>query len=212
MASTSKFRSALNGFHREDVVNYLEYLNNAHASQVGQLNTELKQLRSQLNTLRNQPKEDNSALLQELEEAKAGRAAAECSLAENSVKLASLEQSLRDQKSRCAELEQEAEALREQLAQLREENTRPREEELEAYRRAERAERMAAARVAQLYAQANSVLADAALRVDETANQIGDMTDQLAAQLSQLQSCVLTGKETLKDTAASLYAIHPTEE
>ena len=43
MAATQRFRSAFNGFNREDVVNYIEYLNNHHAAQVQQLNNQLQE-------------------------------------------------------------------------------------------------------------------------------------------------------------------------
>ena len=41
------FRSSLHGFNRQDVANYLEYLNNRHTAQVNQLNTDLEELRRQ---------------------------------------------------------------------------------------------------------------------------------------------------------------------
>lgn len=226
MAALQNFRSALNGFNREDVVHYIEYINTAHASQVGQLNTELQQLRAELKSLREQPKPDNSALLQELAETKTANetltqsleektaqcTALELSLAEAEAKAAALEQTAQDRKERCAQLQEEVDTLREQLEQARQEASRPQtEEELEAYRRAERAERLASARVAQLYAQANGILADSTVRVDETANQVSDMVDQVAVQLAQLQTSVLASKGALKDAAAALYAVRPIE-
>lgn len=61
MADTIRFRTALNGFHREDVVHHLEYLQNRHAAQVAQLKQELaqaqqssEQLRDMLDDLRGQ--------------------------------------------------------------------------------------------------------------------------------------------------------------
>ena len=54
MVPNQTFRSALNGFHRADVVNYIEMLNNRHM-------TELEQLRNQL--------EAAQARVQELEAA-----------------------------------------------------------------------------------------------------------------------------------------------
>ena len=42
MAPVQRFRSALNGFNREDVVHYIEYLNNFYNSQIQQLNTQLQ--------------------------------------------------------------------------------------------------------------------------------------------------------------------------
>ena len=42
MAGIQNFRSALNGFNRQDVVHYIEYLNNQHNAQLEQLNTQLQ--------------------------------------------------------------------------------------------------------------------------------------------------------------------------
>ena len=42
MASNQQFRSAFNGFNREDVVHYIEYMNNQHNAQIQQLNAQLQ--------------------------------------------------------------------------------------------------------------------------------------------------------------------------
>jgi len=42
MATTQRFRSAFNGFNRDDVVNYIEYLNNRYTAQLEQLNNQLQ--------------------------------------------------------------------------------------------------------------------------------------------------------------------------
>ena len=55
MASAQNFRSAFNGFNREDVVRYLEYLNTKHQNQINQLTAEAEELRAQL---AQQPAED----------------------------------------------------------------------------------------------------------------------------------------------------------
>ena len=47
MATIQHFRTALGGFNRQDVVNYIEYLNNQHNSQIQQLNTQLQTALSQ---------------------------------------------------------------------------------------------------------------------------------------------------------------------
>ena len=47
MATTQHFRSALGGFNRQDVVNYIAYMNNQHAAQIQQLNTQLQTAMSQ---------------------------------------------------------------------------------------------------------------------------------------------------------------------
>ena len=72
MATIQHFRTALGGFNRQDVVNYIEYLNNQHNSQIQQLNTQLQTALSQaspaqLAQLQNQLAEAN-ARIAELEE------------------------------------------------------------------------------------------------------------------------------------------------
>ena len=47
MTHVKNFRSALNGFNREDVVQYIEYLNAKHNAQMLELTAELDLLRSE---------------------------------------------------------------------------------------------------------------------------------------------------------------------
>ena len=183
MATFQNFRSAVGGFNREDVVRYIEYINNKHNSQINQLNTEIQTLQAELDTLRNQPQPDPT-LPEQLEAALANVSA----------------------------LEQELAITREQLQAAAE---RPQtDSELEAYRRAERTERTANARVSAMYQQANGILADATVKTDEAATQISDLADQVTAQLMQLQTAITAGSNTIRDAAASMYLIRPisTEE
>ena len=174
MAAFQNFRSAVGGFNREDVVRYIEYINNKHSSQINQLNTEMQALQEELSQLRGQT--DLSA---QLEEANA----------------------------RIAQLEQERDVLAAQVEQMAD---RPQtDSELEAYRRAERAERIAADRVAQLYNQANGALADATAKADDTATQVTELTDALMVQLQQLQTVLSSGGNSMRDAAAALFAIRP---
>ena len=46
--SIQRFRTSFRGFNREDVVNYIEYMNNQHKSQVEQLNNQLKAARDEI--------------------------------------------------------------------------------------------------------------------------------------------------------------------
>ena len=174
MEPTHRFRSALSGFNRQDVVQYIEYLNAKHTAQLNQLNSEIEFLRQQLD--RQAPQQDTSAI-EELE-------------------------------ARCAQLEQERDAA------LEGQSKTPTEAELEAYRRAERTERIAKERSEQIYRQATATLADATARVDETAVQIAAVADSVKAQLDQLQNAVDSSKASLADAAAVMAAIRPedTEE
>ena len=56
------FRSALNGFNREDVVRYLEYINAQHAAELNQLRSELEYLRGKEMPV---PACDNTALVEQ---------------------------------------------------------------------------------------------------------------------------------------------------
>jgi chromosome segregation ATPase len=166
MAAAKQFRSALNGFNREDVVHYIEYLNNQHRSQVEQLNNQLQAALA---------RQDNSDLQAQLDEALA----------------------------KCAQLEAQ---LKAQPAPA---DTTA--QELEAYRRAERTERVARERAQQIFTQANAVLADASLKAEAAAASIGSLADQAAAQLKQCQESVLATKEAFQDAVQTLYAIRPEE-
>ena len=50
MADMPNFRIVLRGFHCDDVVHYIDYLNSKHAIEINQLNTQLEQLRNQTET------------------------------------------------------------------------------------------------------------------------------------------------------------------
>lgn len=167
MAAVQNFRSALGGFNREDVVRYIEYMNNKHNSQIEQLNT---QLQTAQEALAQAKAADNSELLAQLEAAQA----------------------------RCAELEA-------QLAAGGDAAPVVQGDELEAYRRAERAERLARDRAAQIYAQANAALADATLKVEAVSDGIGTLAEQFAVQLQD-------AKLKLQEAVASMYAIRPEED
>ena len=64
MAAQQNFRSAFNGFNREDVAHYLEYINTKHTNQINQLTAENEELRSRL---AQQPEEDQQALIEQLQ-------------------------------------------------------------------------------------------------------------------------------------------------
>ena len=78
-------------------------------------------------------------------------------------------------------------------------------DELEAYRRAERAERLARDRAGQIYAQANGTLAEVTTKVEAISDGFNAISAQLAQQLD-------ASKLELQEAVASLYAIRPEEE
>ena len=217
MAAQMNFRTALNGFNRDDVVRYIEYLNAKHIAQVNQLNSELEYLRSKQNetpvevsaqeAISEEPEvdttvEQQAARIRELyDENHALKEQVECltsSVAQKEEQLAAV---LAEKNAAVANLE--AAMQKQNDAAVR------KEEELEAYRRAERTERLARERAEQVYRQTNGVLADATAMVDEAAAQIGELSERVLSQISQLQEAVTGSKQALRDAAETMYAIRP---
>ena len=165
MAANQHFRTAFRGFNREDVVHYIEYLNNHYTRQLDDLSVQLQA-------------------------AQAASAAASN---------ADLEAKLQEALDRCAQLE----------AQLAEQKTSepvavhsPTEEELEAYRRAERTERQARERAEQIYTQANAILAEVTTKAETASAQVASAVDQVTTTLQGT-------KTAFEDAVAALYAIRP---
>lgn len=204
MAQQQTFRSALNGFNREDVVSYIEYLNSVHAAEINQLNSELEFFRNRQPEISHlpEPVSEGAGRQNEMIEQQASR--------------------IRELFDRCRELEEKLaaaevakahaeEKLQAALSQQPTFQSRS-NEELEAYRRAERMERQARERAELLYQQTNGALAEASARVDEASGQIGQLTDMVMVQLAQLQRAVTGTKDAMKEATRVMYAIRPEEE
>lgn len=217
MATTQTFRTAINGFNRDDVVRYIEFLNTKHQA-------ELNQLKSELEFLRNKPAEESAAPSQ-LDADSAQRIETLTAEKEDLAReLANaLEIKAKAEDALAAALAEKA-ALVAELADARQQHSSVQvNAELEAYRRAERTERMARERAEctermareraeQIYRQANGILSDATVKVESAADQIGALTDQVMSQLGQLQEAVSDSKQALRDAAASMYTIKPQSE
>lgn len=178
MAEKNTFRSALNGFNREDVVHYIEYLNSKHTAQINQLESENAELRSKLESLQAQPAPSDT------------------------------EESLPCPD--CAALQQQLDAALAELEQLK--NVPEGDlttQELEAYRRAERAERAAKERSEQIYRQATATLAQATTQVDDAAGRVQELVDRVTSQITDLQTAVELSKSALLDAATTMYSIRP---
>ena len=189
------FRSAFNGFNREDVVHYIEYLNAQHTAEINRLNSELDFLKNKAAQEAPIPEEPDTSETDELIEQQAAR--------------------IRELFDRCKEQEQQIAKLNADLEQASQQQSSYKsrmEEELEAYRRAERTERVARERAEQMYRQANAVLADATVKVDDAAALISQMSDKVSGQLSDLQFAVTGSKQALCDAVATMYAIRPDTE
>lgn len=210
--ASQNFRSAFNGFNREDVVRYLEYLNSKQASLVNQLTEEVENLRQKLKVAAEAIaadsaraeriaalEEENARLMEQLEEAHKAQADADAEKAELEKECADLLRQLTDAKEHPA-------------APAAPACPHPSERELEAYRRAERTERLARERADQLYRRTNGVLAEASVKVDQVASDIGSIADQVVTNLQQLQQAVTGSKQALQEAADLMYTIRPEAE
>lgn len=204
MQQIQNFRSAFNGFNREDVVHYLEYINNRHSMELAQLSGEVEELRRRL-------EENNAAQLQaELEDAQEEKQSLQAEIAALSVQLEQVTVEKNALAAKVEELEKAEPAPAPAPVEEKKESWSA-VAELEAYRRAERAERAAKERAEQVYRKTNGLLADATCKVDDAANLIGSAADQVVTQLSALQAAVNTSRAALQEAADSLYSLKPEE-
>jgi hypothetical protein len=119
-----------------------------------------------------------------------------------------LQQQLEAAQARVAELEAQVAAMEPMPA----EGASCTEQELEAYRRAEKVERQANERARMVYDQANAVLAEATAQAESASAHIGAIADQVTEQLKEYQQSVQSTKETFQQAVATLYAIRPEPE
>ena len=200
MSAPQNFRSAFNGFNRDDVVKYLEYINSRHHAQVNQLTGENEYLRQQLEAAQAAPgAQEELQRLQEL-------------CASQQVELEELRAVRTAMEARCSGMEKELEEAQRKAEEAQSTAQCGVAQELEAYRRAERMERQARERSEQIYRQTNSVLADATVQLEDATGGIFQLADQVMGQLEQLRSAVDRSKQALKNASDTMYAIRPQEE
>ena len=192
MSTNLNFRSALNGFNRQDVARYLEYLNTQHNAQLNQLQTDLDNLRRKAEPEGEDPREKR---LRELEN--------QCM--ELETQLAAM-QAQRDEA-----LRQRDEVQREAVVQVSGARLDT-NQELEAYRRAERAERVAKERANLIYAQTGAVLNQASVRVEGAIRQVTGISQQVSTQLDTLQAAISSSRLALQDAADTISRLKPKQE
>ena len=262
MSENMNFRSAFNGFNREDVVHYIEYLNANHENQVKQLQADLAaiqkecllsepaaqsvvpaDLQEQFNqqeailTALNAEKDElvlkcaqQEAELnrlrvrnQELTEAAARESVSSVSsVAENQ----QLAERVQQQDAVAAALRAENKALQDKIAQLqtaltianaekstaltsKSQLTSCAEEELAAYRRAERVEREATERANVIYRKLRSTLNEAATHTNNAVSSLDGVVARVNTQLNDLQSALTSSKTYLDQSLASIHEIRP---
>lgn len=183
MAASMNFRSAFNGFNREDVVHFIDYLKARHNAEINQLNAEL-------DIARNGGNVPEQAFVQSRELAEA---------------LSTIEQL----KSQVAELQKRYDALHAEKVPTIQYSTN---QELEVYRRAERTERVAKERAEKVYQRVNNALSEATVKVDEAFASLDELTDRVNEQLAQLQDAFTGSRQALTEAASTLTTIRPNSD
>ena len=211
MNEPQTFRSAFNGFHREDVVNHIAYMTTKHESQVNQLKSEAEALRTELNELRGQLDADaaDQSRAAELEQ----------TLADRDAELASLREELEAANQLLNEQAEQMAALREELEEAKEAAAKPAAieksanhwDELRAYRRAETVERQARERVNELYDNANTALRGAGSTLGEANAAFEELAEKFRADLVALMETIDLGKGALGAAADKLDSLRPEE-
>ena len=167
MAAPQNFRSAFHGFNREDVVNYIEYLNNRYTAQLEQLNNQLQESRG----------EASSDLVVGLQ--------------------AQLDAAM----MRIAELEEQLSASQEVAVS----------KELEAYRRAESAERLANIRAQKIYNKAQAAIADATALAESATGEFSEVAQRTIAQLQEYQESVAATVAGFQAAVEAMQSAKPDE-
>lgn len=198
MSDFSKFRTAVSGFNRTDVVNYIESTSIEHQKALRKLTDERDKLAAENARLQ----VELAGLQKRLEQAQADNDA----LSEQVNTLAQEGSDLAEQLKKSEEARQELLARPvPQPAEPEEPTPQPEEpeteaapeepaqepslteKELTAYRRAEQTERNAAVRARRIYAQLSNLCEDARTRYMDSGEEIAALAADLSTGLSRLQ-------------------------
>ena len=211
MNEPQTFRSAFNGFHREDVVNHIAYMTTKHETLVNQLRSEADALRTELAELQSRMDEDSAAQdrVSELEQ----------TVADRDAELASVREELEAANQLLNEQAEQMAALREELEEAKEAAAKPAAieksanhwDELRAYRRAETVERQARDRVNELYTNANTALRGAGATLGDANAAFEELAEKFRADLVALMETIETGRTALGSAADTLDGLRPEE-
>lgn len=190
------FRFAFNGFNRSDVVNYLEFLNRKHVEQVNQLTLDNEMLRQQLNAEQAPvvSSDEVEKLRAQLEALTQERDALMC-------RVVSLESKLSEQPAAPAPNPgvSSVDAAADLYGPM---------QELEIYRRAERAEREAKERAERIRSSAEEFVQLAITKAQSAAETYDDAARQTNARLNALLTSVDDGRQAMLSAVEQLRKIN----
>ena len=200
------FRTQLKGFHREDVINFIQQQTQEHERRVRTMQEEIARLQGELNDARAEAERAHGAQEAEAETTQEELAQASERCAELEAENAAAREEIARLTKRCEALEEAAKqpepAAEEKPAAEEPENYK--ELELAAYRRAELAERMAKERAAASDEQMKRILALTDERLMHTSQDFQTLLETFTKDFEQLRQVIRSAQALVAESAGGL--------
>lgn len=201
------FRTQLKGFHREDVINFIQQQTQEHERRVRTMQEEIARLQGELNDARAEAERAHGAQEAEAETTQEELAQASERCAELEAENAAAREEIARLTKRCEALEEAAANQPESAAEEKpaaEEPENYKELELAAYRRAELAERMAKERAAASDEQMKRILALTDERLMHTSQDFQTLLETFTKDFEQLRQVIRSAQALVAESAGGL--------
>lgn len=201
------FRTQLKGFHREDVINFIQQQTQEHERRVRTMQEEIVRLQGDLNDARTEAERAHGAQEAEAETTQEELAQASERCAELEAENAAAREEIARLTKRCEALEEAAAKQPEPAAEEKpaaEEPENYKELELAAYRRAELAERMAKERAAASDEQMKRILALTDERLMHTSQDFQTLLETFTKDFEQLRQVIRSAQALVAESAGGL--------
>lgn len=201
------FRTQLKGFHREDVINFIQQQTQEHERRVRTMQEEIVRLQGELNDARTEAERAHGAQDAEAETTQEELAQASERCAELEAENAAAREEIARLTKRCEALEEAAAKQPEPAAEEKpaaEEPENYKELELAAYRRAELAERMAKERAAASDEQMKRILALTDERLMHTSQDFQTLLETFTKDFEQLRQVIRSAQALVAESAGGL--------
>ena len=201
------FRTQLKGFHREDVINFIQQQTQEHERRVRTMQEEIVRLQGELNDARTEAERAHGAQEAEAETTQEELAQASERCAELEAENAAAREEIARLTKRCEALEAAAAKQPEPAAEEKpaaEEPENYKELELAAYRRAELAERMAKERAAASDEQMKRILALTDERLMHTSQDFQTLLETFTKDFEQLRQVIRSAQALVAESAGGL--------
>ena len=201
------FRTQLKGFHREDVINFIQQQTQEHERRVRTVQEEIVRLQGERNDARTEAERAHGAQEAEAETTQEELAQASERCAELEAENAAAREEIARLTKRCEALEEAAAKQPEPAAEEKpaaEEPENYKELELAAYRRAELAERMAKERAAASDEQMKRILALTDERLMHTSQDFQTLLETFTKDFEQLRQVIRSAQALVAESAGGL--------